>query len=199
MGGRPVLALVVAAALASGCGSNPASPSAVRLLPDVYRFECGGWRPSVPPVERTVIDVTIPTEATSPGSTDLAIRTLESAGARHLYTFNGPRIRLEMDVAHVALYQIIDTRILVRWASTVPIPTSYRIPVVILYARVFTEFDQSRLQDIGAIVTGVTNFATSAVVNATIEDPRIPEARRLPDVTNISIGDVESCDAGPSF
>ena len=179
-----VRARLLVTALAFSCGLAcsgrlPTAPAATILLEE-YRYGCGHWSPSVPPAERTLMDLFLIGGGETPSAEHL--EAIAAAGARFVRRFNGPAVRVVIDVAAVqALYD--RGRGPVSRAATVPDRRSFPVRSWVVFDRPVTPEDEARVEALGASIWNrLVSFNALVVV---VDDRQIPSLRALGGVEQV--------------
>lgn len=169
---------------------GPANP--VPLLGDTYVFTCLGWSPSVPPATRTIMDLTVWNGGAGSQPALEVVDILKASGTRIRHVFNTSRLRVEMTVSQVLTLYRVNGVTLIENGKTVSDPQDYHLRVVVAYDHTITSDDLARIAAAGGVVESST--ATSLI--ATVDDPRVPEIRRLPGVVTAEAPGGPSCNPG---
>ena len=176
-------------AFAVSCGlacsrSLPTAPDAT-LLRDEFRYGCGHWSPSVPPAQRTLVDLFLIGGGERPSAEHL--EAIRAAGARFVRRFNGPAVRVIIDVAAVeALYD--RGRGPVNWAATVPDRRFFPVRSWVVFDWPVTPEDEARVEALGASIWNrLVSFNVLVVV---VDDRQIPLLRALNGVEQVFYNEV---------
>ena len=115
------------------------------------------------------------------------LEAIAAAGARVVHRFNGPAVRVVVDVAAVqALYD--RGRGPVSWAATVPDRRSFPVRMWVVFNRPVTPEDEARVEALGASIWNRLSSANALVVVA--DDRRIPGLRALGGVELVFFDEV---------
>jgi hypothetical protein len=160
------------------CGVTEPQPAPVELLDRVYGFgPCSReWSPSVPPAERTVVDLVFGNDDASP--TAEQIRKVARAGGRNLHAFNIPIVRAELDVEKVQGLVGNWREGYAAYATTVVDPTNRTVELIVLLSRDLTDADIAAVEALGALVRSRWDFIDAYFIE--IDDGAIPHVRALP-------------------
>jgi hypothetical protein len=179
--------IAVAALLAGGCSDLFGPDTPVELLSEQYLFgPCGGgWSPTVPPVQRTVLDVRVNDDGRATGPSPAHVRVVRSTGGRILHRFNVGMLRAEMDVEDVPrLFERGTGEYAVaNYVATVSDLSRRDVTLIVLLSRDLTDADIEAVESLGARVQSRLDALEGYIID--IDDAAIPQVRALPGVQTV--------------
>jgi hypothetical protein len=170
-------ALLLTAVATLGCTSPTvaADTPVVPLLGASYTFACGAWQPATPPVQRTLLDVRLSQIDTARAPAPDLLAELTNAGARVVYRYHGPQVRVELDVGAVpALHGL-------NFAESVADPDVRDVSLLVMLAHDLTNADIGAVEALGGRVT--RRFDAIDGYAVVIDDAKVPAVRALRGVT----------------
>src|SRR5437867_3595562 len=120
----------------------------VQLTDKVYGFACSHWANSAPPpVARTLFDLRLWQESTETQPAPALVAAIEGAGGRVVYSFHGPMIRAELDVA--AVPTLYGAGSALNYAATVTDPGAHDVTLIVMLNHDLTDKDLNAAPAVG--------------------------------------------------
>ena len=171
----PFLAALLGGFGMLGCSSPTGTDAPVVTFTEAsYRFACRAWTPGPPPATRTLLDLRLSQIDTASEPAAQLVDAIEAVGGRVIYRFNGPQVRVELDVAAVPRLAWLNS------AVTVAEPDTHDVTLIVMLTHDLTVTDLQAVAALGGRVTREFHALEGYVV--IIDDARVPEVRALPGV-----------------